>query len=95
MTRNQNLYSFLNRYDAQRFGTSKSHNVVYITLQVTRLIYTNSGLAILSLAANAVHKLWKWQKSDSNSTGKVIFINFINHNLDIGAYDYLALIGNC
>ncbi|KAI3763990.1 hypothetical protein L2E82_13988 [Cichorium intybus] len=40
------------------------------TMQVSRLIYTNSGLAILALAANAVHKLWKWQRTDNNSTGK-------------------------
>lgn len=41
-------------------------------LQVCRLIYTNSGLAILALASNAVHNLWKWQKSDQNVTGKVL-----------------------
>ncbi|MFS7895927.1 putative transcription factor WD40-like family [Helianthus anomalus] len=40
------------------------------TMKVSRLIYTNSGLAILALAANAVHKLWKWQRNDRNSTGK-------------------------
>ncbi|KAL8209389.1 hypothetical protein R6Q57_006121 [Mikania cordata] len=40
------------------------------TMRVSRLIYTNSGLSILALAANAVHKLWKWQRSDHNSTGK-------------------------
>ncbi|KAI3738733.1 hypothetical protein L2E82_28853 [Cichorium intybus] len=39
-------------------------------MMVSRLIYTNSGLAILALAANAVHKLWKWQRTDNNSTGK-------------------------
>ncbi|XP_024979277.1 topless-related protein 4-like isoform X1 [Cynara cardunculus var. scolymus] len=39
-------------------------------MRVSRLIYTNSGLAILALAANAVHKLWKWQRNDRNSTGK-------------------------
>ncbi|KAI3811192.1 hypothetical protein L1987_20910 [Smallanthus sonchifolius] len=39
-------------------------------MRVARLIYTNSGLAVLALAANAVHKLWKWQKNDHNSTGK-------------------------
>ncbi|KAK7857589.1 topless-related protein 4 [Quercus suber] len=39
-------------------------------IQVSRLIYTNSGLAILALASNAVHKLWKWQRNDRNSTGK-------------------------
>ncbi|XP_024965488.1 topless-related protein 4-like isoform X2 [Cynara cardunculus var. scolymus] len=38
--------------------------------RVSRLIYTNSGLAILALASNAVHKLWKWQRNDRNTTGK-------------------------
>ncbi|KAK9269702.1 hypothetical protein L1049_001480 [Liquidambar formosana] len=38
--------------------------------RVSRLIYTNSGLAILALASNAVHKLWKWQRTDRNITGK-------------------------
>ncbi|XP_028753925.1 topless-related protein 4 isoform X1 [Neltuma alba] len=38
--------------------------------RVSRLIYTNQGVAILALAANAVHKLWKWQKNDRNVTGK-------------------------
>ncbi|WJX60766.1 hypothetical protein P8452_45936 [Trifolium repens] len=28
------------------------------------------GVAILALAANAVHKLWKWQKNDRNTSGK-------------------------
>ena len=39
--------------------------------QVMRLIYTNSGLALLALASSAVHKLWKWQKNDRNPSGKV------------------------
>ncbi|KAJ7978950.1 Topless-related protein [Quillaja saponaria] len=39
-------------------------------MRVSRLIYTNTGFAILALAANAVHKLWKWQKNDQNITGK-------------------------
>lgn len=43
-----------------------------ILLQVSRLIYTNQGVAILALAANAVHKLWKWQRNDRNVSGKVI-----------------------
>ncbi|KAI3771688.1 hypothetical protein L6452_02855 [Arctium lappa] len=38
--------------------------------RVSRLIYTNSGLAILALASNAVHKLWKWPRNDRNTTGK-------------------------
>jgi WD40 repeat protein len=39
-------------------------------VQVSRLIYTNAGVALLALATNAVHKLWKWQRSDRNPTGK-------------------------
>lgn len=38
--------------------------------KVMRLIYTNSGLALLALATNAVHKLWKWQRSERNPSGK-------------------------
>ncbi|KAK4771781.1 hypothetical protein SAY86_013556 [Trapa natans] len=38
--------------------------------KISRLIYTNSGSAILALASNAIHLLWKWQRSDRNSTGK-------------------------
>ena len=42
-----------------------------ISIQVVRMIYTNSGGAILALTDNAVHKLWKWQKNEHNLTGKV------------------------
>ncbi|XP_041011160.1 protein TOPLESS-RELATED PROTEIN 2-like isoform X2 [Juglans microcarpa x Juglans regia] len=38
--------------------------------KVVRLIYTNSGLALLALVSNAVHKLWKWQRSERNPPGK-------------------------
>ncbi|XP_047970386.1 protein TOPLESS-RELATED PROTEIN 2-like isoform X1 [Salvia hispanica] len=38
--------------------------------KIVRLLYTNSGLAVLALASNAVHKLWKWQRNDRNPTGK-------------------------
>ncbi|KAK3229559.1 hypothetical protein Dsin_001440 [Dipteronia sinensis] len=38
--------------------------------KVVRLIYTNSGLALLALASSAVHKLWKWQRSERNPSGK-------------------------
>lgn len=40
-------------------------------LQISRLIYTNSGIALLALASNAIHMLWKWPRSDRNSIGKV------------------------
>ncbi|MCO5583489.1 hypothetical protein L7F22_037400 [Adiantum nelumboides] len=38
--------------------------------KVSRLIYTNAGIALLALASNAVHKLWKWQRSDRHPSGK-------------------------
>ncbi|XP_019183891.1 PREDICTED: topless-related protein 4-like isoform X1 [Ipomoea nil] len=38
--------------------------------KISRLIYTNSAFAILALAANAVHKLWKWPKTERNLNGK-------------------------
>lgn len=43
--------------------------------KVVRLIYTNSGMALLALASNAVHKLWKWQRSERNLTGKATASN--------------------
>ncbi|KAF6138778.1 hypothetical protein GIB67_040910 [Kingdonia uniflora] len=38
--------------------------------KIVRLIYTNSGLAVLALASSAVHKLWKWQRQERNPSGK-------------------------
>ncbi|GBG59426.1 hypothetical protein CBR_g38451 [Chara braunii] len=38
--------------------------------KVSRLIYTNTGGALLALASNAVHKLWKWPRNDRNPTGR-------------------------
>ncbi|KAL4565123.1 hypothetical protein LXL04_029208 [Taraxacum kok-saghyz] len=38
--------------------------------KVVRLIYTNSGSGLLALASNAIHKLWKWQPSEHNPSGK-------------------------
>nr|CAB3480100.1 unnamed protein product [Digitaria exilis] len=50
--------------------------------KVVRLLYTNNGIALLALGSNAVHKLWKWQRSERNPSGKVrlddfTFFNFI------------------
>ncbi|XP_027771786.1 protein TOPLESS-like isoform X8 [Solanum pennellii] len=39
-------------------------------LQVSRLICTNSGDAILVLASNAINLLWKWLRNERNSGGK-------------------------
>ncbi|KAJ3692551.1 hypothetical protein LUZ60_011646 [Juncus effusus] len=38
--------------------------------KVVRLLYTNSGVALLALGSNAVHKLWKWQRNERNPSGK-------------------------
>lgn len=38
--------------------------------KIMRLIYTNSGLALLALASSAIHKLWKWQRNERNPSGK-------------------------
>ncbi|KAI3692213.1 hypothetical protein L6452_32024 [Arctium lappa] len=38
--------------------------------KVMRLIYTNSGAALLALTSSAIHKLWKWQRIDRNPYGK-------------------------
>ncbi|CAL9763878.1 unnamed protein product [Musa acuminata subsp. burmannicoides] len=40
------------------------------TSKISRLIYTNSGFAILALASNAIHLLWKWPRNERNSSGK-------------------------
>ncbi|KAF8038856.1 hypothetical protein BT93_B1417 [Corymbia citriodora subsp. variegata] len=38
--------------------------------KVVRLLYTNSGVGILALAATGVQKLWKWVRNDQNPSGK-------------------------
>jgi len=48
-----------------------------ICKQVARLLYTNSGVGLLALAANAVQRLWKWSRNEQNPTGKVISGVFI------------------
>jgi len=63
--------NFLVFYSLMFLETLSSLNY-YTLFQVSRLIYTNQGVAILALAANAVHKLWKWQKNDRNASGKVM-----------------------
>ncbi|KAJ0079757.1 hypothetical protein Patl1_24443 [Pistacia atlantica] len=41
-----------------------------IKIQVARLIYTNSGLALFALIAGAIHNLWKWQLCERNPSVK-------------------------
>eukprot|EP01018_Ginkgo_biloba_P034266 Gb_26928 [translate_table: standard] len=38
--------------------------------KIARLIYTNSGFAVLALDSNAAHKLWKWPRNERNPSGK-------------------------
>ncbi|TYI22654.1 hypothetical protein ES332_A06G118300v1 [Gossypium tomentosum] len=38
--------------------------------KISKLIYTNAGNAILALASNAAHLLWKWPQNDLNLSGK-------------------------
>ncbi|XP_039122798.1 protein TOPLESS-RELATED PROTEIN 2-like isoform X2 [Dioscorea cayenensis subsp. rotundata] len=40
------------------------------TAKVVRLLYTNSGLSLLALTLNGVHKLWKWQRTERNPSIK-------------------------
>ncbi|KVH98059.1 CTLH, C-terminal LisH motif-containing protein [Cynara cardunculus var. scolymus] len=51
--------------------------------KISRLIYTNSGNAILALASNAIHLLWKWQRNERNSSGKVSGILMTNDVADM------------
>ncbi|PQQ01649.1 topless-related protein 1-like isoform X1 [Prunus yedoensis var. nudiflora] len=39
-----------------------------LEIQISRLVYTNGGDAILVLASNGIHFLWKWPQ-DLNSSG--------------------------
>lgn len=61
---------------------SRFHNTTiegnYWKLQIVRLMYTNNGLALLALASNAVHKLWKWPRNDRNNpSGKVWLLSLL------------------
>ncbi|KAH7668741.1 WD40 repeat-containing protein [Dioscorea alata] len=38
--------------------------------KVVRLLYTNSGLAVLALTLNGIHKLWKWNRTERNPSAK-------------------------
>ncbi|KAI3690206.1 hypothetical protein L2E82_48182 [Cichorium intybus] len=38
--------------------------------KVVRLMYTHSGSSLLALDSSGIHKLWKWQRSERNPSGK-------------------------
>ncbi len=63
-------------------------------MQVSQLIYTNAGVALLALGTNAVHKLWKWQRSDHNPTGKVGLVSKSSTLLNFGSASFI-LQWNC
>ena len=46
--------------------------MILLYSQIVRLIYANSGSALLALAYNGVHKLWKWQQADKKTPRDVI-----------------------
>ncbi|RWW02197.1 hypothetical protein GW17_00034725 [Ensete ventricosum] len=52
--------------------TDRTLPVVSMSSLVVRLLYTNSGLAVLALGSNAIHKLWKWTRNERNPSGKVM-----------------------
>ncbi len=58
------------------------------------MIYTNAGVALLALATNAVHKLWKWQRSDRNPSGKVGLVLTNSTLLNFGSASFI-LQWNC
>ncbi|XVF89353.1 hypothetical protein PTKIN_Ptkin19aG0123500 [Pterospermum kingtungense] len=55
---------------AQFCSLKLSAHAIVKTDKITRLIYTNSGNAILALALNGIHILWKWPQCDLNFSGK-------------------------
>ncbi|XP_015572516.1 topless-related protein 1 isoform X1 [Ricinus communis] len=58
--------------DPSRFQSLKISNRVKTEKveRISRLIYTNSGTAILALALDGIHLLWKWPRADPNFSGK-------------------------
>lgn len=73
--------------------------LILVDFQISRLIYTNSAFAILALAANAVHKLWKWPRNERHPTGKVgglfhIFKIFSKYFL-LAAHINFSFLGKC
>ena len=55
----------------------QNYRMLCVCLQVSRLIYTNSGSAVLALLSNALHKLWKWTRNESNPSSKVCYQNYV------------------
>jgi len=58
-------------FNCVSFDDSVSDYDSICLLQISRLIYTNSGDATFVLASNAINLLWKWLRNEHNSGGKV------------------------
>lgn len=56
--------------DSAQLKALKLPDSLSTSSKVVRLLYTNSGFAVLALGSNAVHKLWKWQRTERNPSGK-------------------------
>jgi len=46
-----------------------------------RLVYTNDGDGLLALGSKGIQKLWKWEPTQLNRSGKVIVYNIRIHAL--------------
>ncbi|XP_073121114.1 topless-related protein 4-like [Henckelia pumila] len=42
-----------------------------LPVRIMKLVYTHSGDCILALTGNAIHKLWKWRRTEGNMDGMV------------------------
>ena len=60
------------------------------TLQVVRLLYTNSGVGLLALGSNGIQKLWKWTRNEQNPSGKVLARKLLTTYVDF--YQSLVII---
>ncbi|KAJ8485525.1 hypothetical protein OPV22_018010 [Ensete ventricosum] len=56
--------------DSANPRTLRLPDTLVTSTKVVRLLYTNSGLGVLALGSNAIHKLWKWTRNERNPSGK-------------------------
>ncbi|CAD5173037.1 protein TOPLESS-RELATED PROTEIN 2-like isoform X1 [Musa acuminata AAA Group] len=56
--------------DSANPRTLRLPDTLATSTKVVRLLYTNSGLGVLALGSNAIHKLWKWTRTERNPSGK-------------------------
>ncbi|XP_050366867.1 protein TPR3-like [Argentina anserina] len=56
--------------DTARIRSLRISMTTIKTDKIARLVYTNSGNAILALASNGTHLLWRWPRGDQSTSGK-------------------------